>query len=168
MLLEQIFQEAGFLFFVVAIVNLMILVGKSLFTITALALGPESFDPAALTVSGLLTWSVSDFDWLEVVEAAIAIVVLVLKGAELSREEHLRITNDAVQFSLDHQKIAEIPTKAIEATLFLEQPQLLLLILSDQQAIEIPGLQQEIEFRAMLCKLDEALAHFNLTRPDQA
>jgi hypothetical protein len=44
--------------------------------------------------------------------------------------------------------------------LFLEQPQPLLLILSDQQAIEIPGLQQEIEFRAMLCKLDEALTHF--------
>lgn len=159
-LLEQIFQEAGFLFFVVAIVNLMILVGKSLFTITAIASGQESFDPATLTVSGLLMWSVSDFDWLEVVEAAIAIGVLVLKGAELSREEHLRITKDVVQFSLDHQQIAEIPTQAIEATLFIEQPQPLLLILSDQQAIEIPGLQQEIEFRAMLCKLDEALSYF--------
>lgn len=163
-LLGQIFQEAGFLFFVVTIVNVMILVGKSLFTVGAIASG-ASFSPNTLTVSALMSWGLVDFDWLEVVEAAIALSILVLKGAELSREEHLRVTKEMVQFSLDHQKIAEIPTGAIEATLFVEKPQLMLLILSQNQAIEIPGLQQEIEFRAMLCKLDEALAYFR-SHPD--
>jgi hypothetical protein len=44
--------------------------------------------------------------------------------------------------------------------LFIQQPQPMILIVSGMKAIEIPGLQQEIEFRAMLLKLDDAIAQF--------
>jgi hypothetical protein len=158
-LVSQIVQESGFLLFIIAIINLMIIFGKILYITLALAINLPLSDEMINMSDGLLAWLLKDFDWIEVGEYIFAIALMVLKGAELSREEHLYISPQRLQVFLDHQKLGDIPLPAIITCLLIQKPQPLVLIVGQQQAIEIPGLQREIEFRAMLLKLQEAIAH---------
>jgi hypothetical protein len=160
LLLCQIIEQSGFLLFVVVIINLMICVGKVQWAAIAILSKQASLNAIDLTYFNIPSWLMADFDWFTVGEFVLAVIIMVFKGAELSQEEHLCVTRRNTQFFLNHQKIAEIPTSQIEATLFIQQPQPMILIVGDMKAIEIPGLQQEIEFRAMLLKLDDAIAQF--------
>jgi hypothetical protein len=157
-LLGQVFEESGFLLFVVVVINLMIVVGKVLAQFLPIGFDSSSLDSLSVSNGAWLSWLLADFDWITVGEFALTILLMVLKGAELSQEEHLQITPEKLQFSLGTQQIAAMATTDITGTFFIEYPQPMILILGSQQAIAIPGLQQSIEFRALLLKLDEAIA----------
>jgi hypothetical protein len=158
LLLWQVLEESGFLLFVVIVINLMICVGKVINYLYLAKIGSASLNLLIDPNFSWLSWILDDFDWLTLGEFGFTIALMVMKGAELSREEHLSLTRETLQFSLGTQLIATMPISSIIATLFVEHPQPLILILNREQAITIPGLQRPIEFRALLFKLDEAIA----------
>jgi hypothetical protein len=90
---------------------------------------------------------------------AIAIALLIFKGAKLSREKHIYLDTHALKFSIDHQKQAQIETNQIETVLLMESPAPTILILSQDQAIQICNLQLETS-KAMLVKLEEGIKEF--------
>ncbi|MEB3292274.1 MAG: hypothetical protein VKJ24_03865 [Synechococcales bacterium] len=161
-LLAQIVQESGFLLFVVIIINLMIMWGKLLYTI-AMTIWAGSMAAFTWGINEtLFSWLLQDFDWLEVGEFGFAIALMVFKGAELSKEEHLYLSPQGLRAFLDHQKLGEMSLNAIVACLWIQKPQPFVLIVGKQEAIELPGLQREIEFRAVVMKVQEAITQLRL------
>lgn len=151
--LGESLSKFGFLLFAVIVANLMIPFGGLLHQ-AAVGLGtqaPVSFELNFLTLR-----------WQMLVELAIAAGIMLIKGAQLSREEHIYITPATLTFCLGSQKIAQVPTSTVRDLLFLKQPVPTLLILGEQ-AIEIRGLQHDTEFRMMLWQLQAALNNFRPT-----
>lgn len=148
---SQILQRFGFLLFAVIVANLMIQLGGLLHFV-----GSVWFNqPVAGTWLNIFNLTMR---WQAILELIAALGIMVYKGAQISREEHLYITPDKLTFFLNTQQVDRIETPAIESVLFLKQPLPSLLILAQDQAIEIRELQQPSEFRAMLLQLNEALA----------
>lgn len=148
-LCSQILQRFGFLLFAVIVANLMIHLGGLLHFCGSVWF----YQPAIGLVDGFDV----GFRWQAILELVVALSIMVYKGAQISREEHLYITPKNLTFFLNTQQIDQIETTAIESVLFLKQPLPSLLILTQDQAIEIRELQSLSEFRAMLLQLNEAL-----------
>jgi hypothetical protein len=148
---RQILQRFGFLLFAVIVANLMIQFGG------LLHFSGSVWFNRSVTGTGLEALSFT-VRWQAILELAVALGIMVYKGAQISREEHLYITPDKLTFFLNTQQIDQIETAQIESVLFLKQPLPSLLILTQDQAIEIRELQQPSEFRAMLLQLNEALS----------
>jgi hypothetical protein len=146
----QILQRFGFLLFAVIVANLMIHFGGLLHFCTAVW-----FNRPAIGLGEGLNVS---FRWQVILELAVALSIMVYKGAQISREEHLYITPDRLTFFLNTQPIDQMATTAIDSVLFLKQPLPSLLILSQDQVIEIRELQNPSEFRAMVLQLNQSLA----------
>ncbi len=136
----------SFLLFTVIMANLMILAGGLLHqsAISLVAQVPVSFEPTFWVLR-----------WQMLIELAAVGGIMLIRGAQLSREEHLYITPASLTFCLGSLKIAQMPTGSIHELLFLKQPFPTLLILGEQ-AIEIHELQYETEFRVMLLHLQAA------------
>ncbi|NJO78039.1 MAG: hypothetical protein HC827_05600 [Cyanobacteria bacterium RM1_2_2] len=145
----QILSRFGFLLFAVIVANLMIHFGGLLHFC-----GSVWFNRSAIGLGEGLNLSLR---WQVILELAVALSIMVYKGAQISREEHLYITPDRLTFFLDTQQIDQVETAAIDSVLFLTQPWPSLLILAQDQAIEIRELQNSSEFRAMVLQLNEAL-----------
>ncbi len=153
--LGESLSRFGFLLFAVIVANLMILVGGLMHQAAIGTVEPISI--TALISALMLRWQL----WMPL---AVAGGIMLIKGAQLSREEHFYITADSLTFCLGSQKIAQLPTSSITDLLFLNQPFPALLILGEQ-SIEIRELQHEAEFRAMLLHLQAAIDYFNFTKP---
>lgn len=155
-LLKEILHRFGFLLFAVILVNLMIPFGSLLHVVGSAVITMLTKPPIQYTFS-FSEILFPTFHWQTGLELVLALSVLIFKGAQLSREEHLYVTPKTLTFFLGTHKIAQLPTSAIEAILFLKQPFPSLLILTNDQILEIRELQHETEFCSMLLQLNQAL-----------
>ncbi len=153
-LLKQIFQKSGFLLFVLILAAFMTRFGDLLNSFIAFYLGRED---VTLELPSIFGWFAPDIVWNDVVKLTIASGILIFKGWQLSREKHIYIDTDQLEYFIDNSKIAQLKTNEIEATLFIKNPDPAILILTQDKAIEIKDLQQEEEFIGLLLKLDEGV-----------
>lgn len=153
LLVKQLARETGFFLFILFVGNFMVHFGQ--FLTNWLFIHDNIFVLASDLKAGLLpVWN-----WKTKLELGFVVTVLFIKGAQLSREEHLLINQANLRFLRNTQSIAQVPTRDITATLFLKSPHPALLIVTADQAIEVTELQRDVEFRAMLLALDESLTH---------
>lgn len=152
-LFGEILHKFGFLLFAVIVANLMVQFGGLLHIMIA-----AWFDPQVVMQVNLFHPMLR---WQTLLELLFALTIMLIKGAQLSREEHLYITPDHLTFFLNTRKISQVATPAIASILFLKHPFPSLLILTDSQTIEIRELQHETEFRVMLTQLNEAIVNLH-------
>jgi hypothetical protein len=150
-LLCQSLQRFGFLLFTVLVAHWMIQFGGLLHFCGAVWLraeiGFEQFDA--------LAWQ---WPWQSSAGLLLALAIILVKGAQLSRPEHLYVTPKHLTFFLDTKKINQLAASTVASILFLKQPFPSLLILAEDGEVEIRELQHENEFRLMLLQLEKALA----------
>ena len=153
LLVKQLARETGFFLFILFMGNLMVHFGQFLtdWMFSHKDILTLSFN---LTAGLLPVWS-----WKTALELGFVVIVLLIKGAQLSREEHLLINQTDLRFLRNTQPIAQVSTRDVTATLFIQSPHPALLILTPDQVIEVNELQRDVEFRAMLLALDESLTH---------
>lgn len=149
-LLRQLAQRCGFLFFTLLVANLMLIWGGLLHGWGAFVLGFS--DVWIISLAAPLV------RWRMFLGLGLAASVLLIQAARLSREEHLYITRDTLTFCLNNKRIAQVPTAAIEAVLFVRQPFPAVWVITPDQAIEIRELQQENEFQMLALQINHALA----------
>lgn len=75
--------------------------------------------------------------WQMVAKFLVAVVIMLIKGAQLSREEHIYITLTKLSFVIGTQELGQIATPRIKTLLFLKQPVPSLLVLADNSNIGI-------------------------------
>lgn len=155
-LLKQIFHKSGFLLFVLLIAGFMTRFGNLLDFFIGFYLGRE--DPILLP--SIFGWFAPDIDWNDILKLTIASGIIISKGWQLSREKHIYIDADQLGYFIDNSKVAQLQTNEIEAILFVKNPDLAILILAEDKAIEIKNLQREEEFKALLLKLEEGVIKF--------
>jgi hypothetical protein len=157
-LLKQIFQKSGFLLFVLTVTAFMTRFGDLLNFFIAIYLGREDI---TLELPSIFGWFEPNIVWNDVVKLTIASAILIFKGWHLSREKHIYIDTDQLEYFIDNNKIAQLKTNEIEATLFVKNPDPAILIIAQNIAIEIKDLQQE-EFIALLLKLEEGMMQLKI------
>lgn len=113
-------------------------------------------EDVTLELPSIFGWFDPDIGWNGVVKLTIASGILIFQGWHLSREKHIYIDTEQLKYFIDNNKIAQLKTNEIEATLFVKNPAPAILILAQNIAIEIKDLQQE-EFRALLLKIEEGV-----------
>jgi hypothetical protein len=165
LLFKQVVQKTGFLLFVLWMSNFMVYWGAFLHS---LLIAPE----AGNSLIDRLSLLMPQWEWAIGLELGVTLLVLLIQGATLSFEEHLLLNRSHLTFYRNTKPLAQVPLEAIEATLFVKQPEPVLLIVTNDsrdpgtgdcpkreaishQVIEIDGLQREIEFRAMLLMLNQ-------------
>lgn len=154
-LLRQIFQKSGFLLFVLTIAAFMTHFGDLLNSFMAFYLGRED---VTLELPSIFGWFDPNIVWNDVVKLTIASGIIIFKGWHLSREKHIYIDVNKLEYFIDNNKIAQLKTNEIKATLFVKNPDPAILILAQNTAIEIKDLQHE-EFKALLLKLEQGVIH---------
>ncbi len=160
LLIQQIGQRTGFLLFVLWMSNFMVYWGAFLhFLLIAPGESSSLFD----LIGDLIGLLIPPWKWTIALELGFTLLVLLIQGARLSFEEHLLLNRNRLTFYRNTKPLAQISLDAIEATLWVKQPDpVLLIVMSDSvegdRVIEIDGLQREIEFRAMLIALDQGRA----------
>lgn len=152
-LFKQILRQFGFLLFAIIVANLMIQFGGLLHVLIFAWFNPQ--------IVMQMSWLHAGLRWQTMLELGLALGMMIVQGARLSREEHIYITPDHLIFFLDTQKIDQLATPAIDSILFLKQPFPSVLILAGDQALELRGLQHETEFRIMVAQLHEAIVNLN-------
>jgi hypothetical protein len=157
LLLKQVFSESGFFLFVLIMAGFMIKFGGWVNFFVANYLG---FEIPVLVVYNLGEWFDPQWQTLDLLEFAIAILIIIVKGWEVSKEKHFYIDKYYLKFFINNKKIAQLKTKEIETVLLLNKPQLSLLILDTEQGLQITELQQKIQFSTLLLKLEEGLSYF--------
>lgn len=150
LLIKQIVQKTGFLLFVLWMSNFLVRWGEFLHVLLIAPQGDSVFD--------LFSLLLPHWEWTNVLELGFALIVLLIQGAKLSFEEHLLLNRSSLSFYRNTKRLAQIPLAAIAATLFVKQPDPVLLILTPDRVVEVDGFQQDVEFRAVLLTLDQAIA----------
>jgi len=156
-LFQAIAQQSGFLLFLLIMSGFMIRFGELLNFLMTLFWGKASLYPPTLNFFDL------DLDWRDKAALIFAAGLMVVKGAQLSHEEHIYIDRDHLNFFIDNKKIAQLRTQEIQIILLVKEPYLAIFVLAQDKAIEIRDLQQEEEFRALLLKLEEGVMQFQRT-----
>ncbi|WP_008314002.1 hypothetical protein [Leptolyngbya sp. PCC 6406] len=160
---RDLFQQSGFLLFVVLMTEVMELFGELLYG-SARIYGNDAA-MGVLLVQTVQTLGLSPrwHDWAEV---AIAMGLLLINGWHLSQNKHLLLDRHRVAFYLNRRLVAQLPTPDIHTLLVVHAPQPLVLIVARHRAmvkdrptgaIAITGFQTLEDCRAAWVAIHDSL-----------
>ena len=145
-LLQEIFQRSGFLVFVIFVSRFMIDFGGFLNDLIA-SIGEEQI---FLNFSYFGQGLTQNFGVLLYLELFLAIVLMIIEGIITSQTKHIYLDQFYIKFFISYHKQAQLKREAIEAMLFVRNPQPAVLILGKNQAIIIKQLTNQDAYRSFL------------------
>lgn len=98
--------------------------------------------------------------WWNLGELAIAIIIILVKGWQLSQSKSIYLDANSFNFYLGNSKQSRLNTQDITDTLLIKRPYPAILVFTEKNLIEICNLQQEGEYRNLLLTLDEGISYF--------
>lgn len=156
-LLKTIVRQSGFFMFLLVMTNLMTYSGALMHVCWLLWFQPEIPRSEVIHAIAILQ---PNLDLSDLVEWGTALGLVLHQAWQASQEKHLFITQQCITFCLNRRPIHQLPTTAIETTLFIPEPKPLILLVGSDTAVEITDLQAEEDFRDLLNEVDKALNHF--------
>lgn len=159
--LKKVIKESGFLLFLILMTKLMVEFGAILYYLLLAFMGNK---PDTLYYSGIGNSLTLDFDVMDAIEIAIALIVMFVQGWRISREKHLYINSQTFTFLINNQKQGQLFTQNIEAALFLPIPEPEILILARDRALTLADWQQEDELKVMLQAISEGIQECQKTK----
>ncbi len=156
-LAKQIFQQSGFLLFVLLTSGFMVKFGGLLHTLFRGGRGDElvviNLSP---TLAGLFNLGGGQM----LLALGLAIAVMIYRGWQLSRVKHCQLDQHFLRVSVDNQTLGKLQTQQIEAVLVVPNPELQILIVAKNGFILLPKLQQEADTERYATYLGQGLRIF--------
>lgn len=157
-LLKQILKKSGFFLFLVMMTGFMIKFGGYVNFILANYL---NINIGNYSIPGLLAWLEPEFELIDIIELAIAILLIIYQGFRMSQEKHIYIDQFYLKYFINNRKIAQLNTSNIESVLLVKHPEISILVLGEGTEITITNLQQEKEYKAMLLQIADGIMQFH-------
>lgn len=155
-LIKQIIQKVGFLIFLLIMAGFMIEFGQLLDNFI------QAFQDRAVIIdlASFFKGLVPYWNWRNRLELAIALIILIYQGWQLSRVKHIYLDQSYLKFSIDNQKINKTNIKEIETILLMSDPVPEILILAQDQAITITEFQQKESAQLYWAYLEQGIQVF--------
>ena len=158
--LKQVFNESGFLLFVIIMSDFMMKFGSWVNFFIGNYLG---WKIPVLNIYSMGEWFSPKLDLIDIIEIAIGIVIMIIQGWKISRQKHFYLDKYFLKYFIDNKKITQFSTPKIKTILLFKKPQLSLFILDDEQWLKITELQEKRQFKTILLKLEEGLNKFRVS-----
>ena len=159
----KVFQTSGFLLFLLIMEGVLFRYGILLNWMLGPYLGiqgpPLYLD---LSFSGILSFFTPEGGWLEMMELAAVIGLMLSQGWKMSRQKCLTIDGHMTTYDVGRKTISQLLTPDLEFPLFISEPEPLLIIMDQKSAIEIADLQTTYEFRTFMSAIEEGMRQFGV------
>ncbi len=146
-LFKQILQDSGFIIFILIISRIMLIFGS---VVDGFWVNQDIKDIAE-------NFQFSSGMFFPV---AIAVVIMIYKGWQLSRVKHCFLDQHFLKATLDNQVLGKLNLAEIEAVLLLTNPKPEILIFTLKDAIILPKLQREEDSKLYLSCLQDGINYF--------
>ncbi|NBD14927.1 MAG: hypothetical protein GVY04_01905 [Cyanobacteria bacterium] len=153
-LLKQILVQSGFLLFVIISTNFMVRWGGFLNAVFI-----PFFNQQQTTIYLPSIWEILRFnlDIESYFEIGLAVGIIIFQGAKISRTQHIYLDQSLLKYYVGHQKQEQLKTADIEAIILIPEPNLMVLIVANRQALMIEHLPTPDAYRKMVEKIEFAL-----------
>ncbi|MDX2097509.1 MAG: hypothetical protein SFW36_07000 [Leptolyngbyaceae cyanobacterium bins.59] len=95
----------------------------------------------------------ANIEWTDGLEIIAIIFLICYREFDISQQEKIYIDDEYIRFYLNNKKEAQLKISDVKTVVWVKDPKHTILILSPTKVIEIPGLQNEMEFKALLLGL---------------
>lgn len=151
-LLKQIVQDSGFIIFILIMSRVMLICGS----IIDHGLVNETIGESSVN------FFLSSGTFFSV---AIAVVIMIYKGWQLSRVKHCFLDHHFLKVMLDNKILGKLKLTEIEAVLLLTDPEPEILVFTLKDAIILPKLQRKEDSQFYVRCLQEGIDYFQ--KPNQ-
>jgi hypothetical protein len=154
----KVFYDSGFLIFVLLLARFMSRFGEMLDTLITYY---RENQIVYLDFSGIINFFLNPhLSAIDLAGIAIATIVMIIRGAQISQVKHIYIDKQRLRYAINAKEIRQFNLSELEAVVLITKPEPLLLICDRDRALEIRGLIQEDDYRAMLVNVENGLNHF--------
>ncbi len=158
---KTVLHESGFFLFLLVMLAVMIRFGEYLNWYIAPYIGMDR--PALyiqLSFSSVLRFFKPEFDWIDIFEYLLVIGFMIFSFLKLCKRKYLSIDKDIIQFMNGSEKPKIIKTMGARLPLFITEPEPMILIVDNQEAIEIKNFQANDEFVVLLQGIEQGIGRF--------
>jgi hypothetical protein len=155
--LKQVFQESGFLLFVLLGSGLMLQLGG---LIDSFIQGFRSQETLIIQLPQSPSQLFAFWNWRSYLAIGTAIALMIYKGWQVSRVKHSFVDHYFLKIAIDNQSLSKVKTPEIEAILLVPDPDPRILIVSSQLALLLPKLPNLGDSLLYLTYLQEAVNFF--------
>lgn len=157
----KVFHESGFLLFVLLLTRFMSRFGEMLDTLITYYRANEII---YLDFSGIINFFLKpNLSAIDLGGIAIATIVIIFRGAEISQVKHFYIDKQKLKFAINAKEIRTFNLPEIEVVVLITKPDPVLLICDRDRALEVKDLLLEDDYRAMLVNIENGLDLFQGT-----
>ncbi len=164
LLIGQMFQQAGFLLFLLLMMGILFRVGGAI--VILLPFLPKVGDPNALPT--LATILQPRLGWLDLVGIFVGMGLLFRRGADLTEPTQLNFGKNSLIVPINKEQTIGFRISEIKTTLVIKKPMPKLIIVAGDQSAELDNLQTEGELRALLSYLDQGMQLFTAKQREPA
>jgi hypothetical protein len=156
-----VLKKSGFLLFILIVTAVMYRFGMLINHYIGPKLGLQ-VPPLHIHLSfkGVLSIFVPDCEWIDGIEFALAIAIMIYSGLKLMQHRSFNIDRDKIQVQQGRTKAINLDVSNVEPPRYFEAPRPMILLMDHDTAIEIVDLKNEYEYRALWAYLDEGINKF--------